>query len=124
MENFATTGPAERFEHSVDSQLERQYENIIFPSLVARIKALFVDFIFLLLIFAGTSVLINAIGGVPDFVKGSIAVFMLCLYDPILTSFTGSTLGHKALGLGVRKYKHPDSYINFGQALIRFSTKG
>ena len=124
MENFAATGPAGDYAQAADGRDDRKYATTVFPSLVSRIKALFVDFIFLLVIFAGTSLLINAIGGVPDFIKGSIAIFMLCLYDPLLTSVLGGTLGHKAMGLGVRRYNDPERKISFGHAIVRFIVKG
>lgn len=100
------------------------YEGATFPSLLVRMKALFIDVIVMLIIFTATTLFIDTFGDIPDFVKGSIAIFMFYLYDPMLTSLTGSTLGHKAMKLKVRKYKDPEKRISFGQALIRFLTKG
>jgi uncharacterized RDD family membrane protein YckC len=104
--------------------LEARYDEIIFPSLVTRIKAVFIDVLIMLLIFTGSALLIDVIGDVPDFVKGFILIFMVYMYDPVLTSFTGSTLGHKIMKLKVRKYHDPDAKISLGYAFLRFLTKG
>lgn len=100
------------------------YNGVIFPSLLSRVKALFVDIVIMLAIFTVTTLIIDTVGAVPSFVRGSIAIFMFYLYDPILTSFTGSTLGHKAMNLKVRKYNDPEKRISLGQAFVRFLTKG
>jgi uncharacterized RDD family membrane protein YckC len=107
-----------------DGRLETKYDGTTFPSLVTRIKALFIDVIIMLIIFTCTTLFIDAFGDIPDFVKGLIAVFMFYLYDPILTSFTGSTLGHKVMKLKVRKYADPEKRISLGQAFLRFIIKG
>lgn len=94
------------------------------PSLVSRIKALFIDFLFMLFVFALASTLIDAVGPVPDFVRGFIIIFMVYLYDPLLTSLTGSTVGQRIMGLKVRRNQNPDRKISIGQAFLRFFVKG
>ena len=106
------------------NSLETKYDGTTFPSLVTRIKALVIDVIVMLIIFTCTTLFIDAFGDIPEFVKGLIAVFMFYLYDPILTSFTGSTLGHKVMKLKVRKYADPEKRISLGQAFLRFIIKG
>jgi uncharacterized RDD family membrane protein YckC len=49
---------------------------------------------------------------------------MFYLYDPLLTAMSGGTLGHRLMKLTVRKFKKPASRISFGQAYVRFLTKG
>lgn len=104
--------------------LDLQYAGTVFPSLVTRIKAVFIDLVIMLVVFTASTLFIDAVGDIPDFVKGFILIFMVYLYDPLLTSFTGSTLGHKVMKLKVRKYKHPECKISLGQAFLRFITKG
>jgi uncharacterized RDD family membrane protein YckC len=94
------------------------------PSLAARVKAVFIDFAVLLMLFSLISVFVNAINDVNDFLKGSLAIALLVLYDPLLTAFTGGTLGHKALGLRVKKYAATDKNISLIDAFIRFIVKG
>ena len=124
MENLDGKDSTQELEDKERDSLETKYDEMIFPTLVTRVKALFIDLIIMLIIFTGTTLFIDTFGEIPNFVKGSIAIFMFYLYDPILTSFTGSTLGHKIMKLKVRKYKDPEKRISLSQALLRFITKG
>lgn len=99
------------------------YEGTTFPTLVTRIKALVIDFIIILIIFTTTSYLIDILGDIPGYAKGFVLIFMIYLYDPILTALTGSTLGHKLMKLKVRKYKDPEKKISIPQAFLRYFIK-
>jgi uncharacterized RDD family membrane protein YckC len=101
-----------------------QYDLTQLPSLVARIKAFFTDLLILLFAYATLSVSIDAMGGVPSLVKGVMAVFMFYLYDPILTAFTGGTIGHKLMQLKIKQFKDPQKNISLLAALLRFFIKG
>jgi uncharacterized RDD family membrane protein YckC len=101
-----------------------QYNLSQLPSLVVRIKAFFVDLLILLLVFATVSILIDMIDNVPSILKGFIAVFMLYLYDPILTAFTGGTIGHKLMKLKIKQLQDPEKNISLLAALLRFLIKG
>ena len=116
--------PAPEVEDIDKNRPEIKYDATAFPSLVTRIKAVFIDIVIMLIVFTVTTLFIDKFGDIPNFVKGSIIIFMFYLYDPILTSFTGSTLGHKIMKLKVRRYKNPDKRISLAQALLRFITKG
>lgn len=104
--------------------LDTKYADAHFPTLVTRIKALVIDGLIMLLVFSGTSVLINLLGHIPSFIKGFVLIFMFYLYDPVLTAFTGSTLGHKVMNLEVRQHNEPEKKISLGQAFVRFALKG
>lgn len=101
-----------------------KYDGATFPSLVTRIQALFIDVVLMLMMFTATTLVIDTFGDIPSFVKGFILIFMFYLYDPIFTSLTGSTLGHKMMKLKVRRYGEPERKISLGQAFLRFFTKG
>lgn len=103
--------------------LENNYDETVFPPLVTRIKALFIDLLILLLVFSSASLLIDFVGSFPNFIRGSILVFMVYLYDPVLTSFTGSTIGHKVMKLRVAKYANPEKRISLPIAMLRFIIK-
>ena len=107
-----------------ENTTDKFYEDITFPSLVERMKAVFFDIFILLVVFTLTSLFIDSISDIPAFGKGVIFIFMIYLYDPILIAFTGGTLGHKSMKLKVRRYKHPDKKITLWQAFIRFIIKG
>ncbi|HYG03609.1 MAG TPA: RDD family protein [Chryseosolibacter sp.] len=126
METLDTTGSVAPGQSGRNdkSPIELNYDETIFPNLVTRIKALFIDVVVMLAIFTATTIFIDTFGDIPNFVKGSIAIFMFYLYDPILTTYTGSTLGQKIMKLKVRRYQYPEKHISLTQALLRFITKG
>jgi uncharacterized RDD family membrane protein YckC len=76
------------------------------------------------LVFATVSILIDMIGNVPSILKGFIVVFMLYLYDPILTAFTGGTIGHKLMKLKIKQLQDPEKNTSLLAALLRFLIKG
>lgn len=110
-------------ESESDPVVYGNYETEELPSLLARIKALFIDFLILLIVFASASVIIDSVGGASDFVRGFILVFMIYLYDPLFTSLTGSTLGHKVMGLKVVRYDNPEKRISILRGFLRFMVK-
>jgi uncharacterized RDD family membrane protein YckC len=124
MEILDSKDSIENLTHGENDVLETEFKGVIFPSLVTRIKALFIDSLIILLVFTAITLLINSLGDIPAFMKGFVLIFMIYLYDPILTSLTGSTLGHKVMKLKVRRYNDPEKKISIGQALIRFLIKG
>ncbi|GCC51819.1 RDD family protein [Chryseotalea sanaruensis] len=106
-----------------NSNKEINVELLQFPSLLSRVKALILDSLVILFVFSIVSVLINLLGDIPSFLKGFILIFMFYLYDPLLTSFFGATLGHRIMSLTVRKYNNHDLKISLGKALLRFFLK-
>jgi uncharacterized RDD family membrane protein YckC len=106
------------------SEVASRFDVAALPSLVARIKALFIDILVMLLIFSATSFFISLFGSVPSIVRAFVFIFMIYLYEPVLTAFTGSTLGHKVMRLKVRKYNNPENKISIAQALFRHVIKG
>jgi uncharacterized RDD family membrane protein YckC len=93
------------------------------PRLVSRIKATFIDFLILLFVFAVSSVVIDAVGGAPSFVRGAILIFMVYVYDPLLTCLYGGTIGHRILGLRVARYDYPEQRISIIRSSVRFIIK-
>ena len=110
----------------IKSQMDTDkiYGGTALPSLLVRVKALFVDVCIMLLVFTATTLFIDSFGDIPDFTKGFILIFMFFIYDPLLTSLTGSTLGHKLMKLKVRRYEEPERKISLWQASLRFFMKG
>jgi uncharacterized RDD family membrane protein YckC len=104
--------------------IDRFYAGVKFPVLLARVKALLIDALILLSIFTAASLILDKLESTPDWVRGFIYIFMAFLYDPILTSMTGGTLGHKMIGIKVKRYSQPDMNISFPMALFRFLIKG
>jgi uncharacterized RDD family membrane protein YckC len=99
------------------------YELLHLPSLVRRVMALIIDSLVILLVFSTLSVLINILGEIPNVIRGFFLIFMIYLYDPILTSFYGATIGHRIMNLTLRKFDDQSSNISIGNALLRFVIK-
>jgi uncharacterized RDD family membrane protein YckC len=110
--------------YSDKMDIEDIYKNYEFPSLALRIKALFVDVLVMLIIFAVGATIIDFVGGAPNWVRGTILIFMLYFYDPFFTSFNGGTLGHYLMGLRVKRFISPTKNITLLAALFRFFIKG
>jgi uncharacterized RDD family membrane protein YckC len=99
------------------------YEDTVFPNLLTRVKALMIDVIVILVIFSMASIIIGAIGEVPSWIRGLIFIFSLYLYEPILITLFGGTVGHHVLKVNIKKLKNPELKLNIFQASLRFITK-
>lgn len=90
--------------------------------LLKRTKAILFDFILLVVMAYGLSILITDIDGEKN--AGFALFSILLLYEPILVSLSGKTLGHLLAGITVKKATNPTRNINFINALLRFLAKG
>lgn len=95
-----------------------------YPLLLDRVKAATVDAIVLIAMMYGASELFTLFESVPNYLRIIVSVFVFLLYDPILTSFYGGTIGHSFSGIGVRKDDSSNDYISLPTALLRFIIKG
>jgi uncharacterized RDD family membrane protein YckC len=100
------------------------FDQALLPNLVVRIKAAFIDLSILLTTFAVASFFTDIMSNIPTVVKGAVAVFMFFLYDPMLTAFTGGTIGHKLMKLRIKRFSDSRRNISFLSATIRFLIKG
>ena len=94
-----------------------------YPGVLARVKAVMVDGILLLIFLVIASSIFSQLNDAPDYVRMLVFVLIFVLYDPILTSSTGGTIGHHIIGMTVRKVSDEKSNINFLMAIIRFIIK-
>ena len=94
-----------------------------YPGVLARVKAVMVDGILLLIFLVIASSIFSQLNDVPDYVRMLVFVLIFVLYDPILTSSTGGTIGHHIIGIRVRKVSDEKNNINFLLAIIRFIIK-
>ena len=97
--------------------------NVQYPSLLRRVQAMFIDFVVILCIFMVSSLIIGAVGSVPDEIKISILFFCFVLYEPLWISTAGGTIGHQILKLRVKRYATPERNIGFIPALGRIIAK-
>lgn len=103
--------------------LEAEYNKLQFPGLLHRIKAFFIDFAVLLSAFLISTNIIELAGEMPAWIRGAVLIFMFCLYDPFMIAFAGGTLGHKAIGLKIKRYNRREKNLNLGFAFLRFFIK-
>ena len=96
---------------------------IIYPGVSARVKAIFTDSLILVVMMLVVSAIFSEFESVAEQLRIIAIVFILFLYDPLLTSFTGGTLGHRLMGLRVKDATDHKQNINFFKALIRFLLK-
>lgn len=97
--------------------------NLILPDLKDRIQAVIIDIIIMfILAFLVTKLFDNMIV-VTDQLRYLTFIIVFLLYDPLLTSLIGGTLGHRALNLRVKRNKDPRRNISFPVAVFRFYFK-
>lgn len=96
------------------------------PSLIARIKSMFIDTLILIGLMLLISNVLNTLNIESGSIRGLCMVFIL-LYEPILVSI-GGTVGHRMMGLRVKAinplidHKRKEN-INFFRSLIRYFFK-
>ncbi len=60
---------------------------------------------------------------VPDYIRLLAFVLIFILYDPLLTSIFGGTVGHMLLGIRVKRESDTQMNIPFLLAIVRFIVK-
>jgi len=100
------------------------YKDFSFPPLIRRIQAIFIDIGILILVFFIATYLTILIGEIPSWAKIAILIFMIYLYDPLLVSVFGGTIGHQMMNMKVKKYNNPNKNIWIGAAVLRYFIKG
>jgi len=94
-----------------------------YARLSTRVKAAFIDGIVLILLMYSATEILNLFDSVPNYVRMSIFIFVFFLYDPILISFFGATVGHFFNDIVVKSESNEKKNIIFPLALIRFILK-
>jgi uncharacterized RDD family membrane protein YckC len=94
-----------------------------YPLLLDRVKASFIDAIVLIAMMYAASEIFALFDSVPNYVRIITSIFIFLLYDPLLTSFYGGTIGHSFSNIGVRKDDNLDEYISLPIAVVRFVLK-
>lgn len=88
-----------------------------------RIKAIMVDSVVFFALGLGATQLFEAIGDVGAGMRMVAFICIFILYDPLLTSLAGGTLGHHAIGIRVKRVDDESRKIIFPLAIIRFVLK-
>lgn len=93
-----------------------------YPSILTRLKALAIDTIIMALLMYAISDFFSNNDHIPPYVRILAFVTVFFLYDPLLTSFRGGTIGHKFMKLKVTKL-NSNEYLSFKVAFVRSSLK-
>lgn len=95
----------------------------IYPGVFDRVRAMVTDGIILLVFMVALSSIFSLFNDVPDFVRVFTFLSIFLLYDPLLTSFTGGTIGHRLIGIRVKKERDEQCNIQFPIAVLRYIVK-
>ena len=94
-----------------------------YGTLINRVKAAIVDSLLIMGLVLIVSTILSKFENVPDFVRVILFILIFILYDPLLTSTIGATIGHLFLGLRIRRSNDEDRKIIFPIAIVRFILK-
>jgi uncharacterized RDD family membrane protein YckC len=93
-----------------------------YPGVFLRVKAATIDSIVMILFMVVATDLFSRFENVPDYARMIAFAFIFILYDPLMVSLFGSTIGHRMSNLKVQRLDSGEK-INLGLAIIRFLIK-
>lgn len=92
--------------------------------LIDRIKSAFIDSVVIVgFMYNTASEILSLFDNVPNFVKIIIFVFIFLVYEPLLVSLFGQSIGHSYAKVRVVKDDEIEKKITFPMAIIRFLCK-
>lgn len=93
------------------------------PTVMERLQALMIDAIVLFFFMYFTSIIFDRMNEVPDKARMAAFIFIFFLYAPLMVSFLGGTLGHRAMKLRVKRYSKQTKNVLLPLAFFRFAVK-
>ncbi len=93
-----------------------------YPGLFLRVKSTVIDSIIIVIFMVITTDIFSNFENVPNYIRGIAFVFIFLLYDPLMVSFFGGTIGHKINFIKVQ-HESKDSNISLLSAIIRYIVK-
>lgn len=94
-----------------------------YTKLFTRVKAAIIDSIVLIVLMYLASWVFNAIGTVPNYARITVFIFIFLMYEPILISMFGATVGHFFNDIEVKRENNESKNVNFLRAILRFIFK-
>lgn len=94
-----------------------------YPGISERIKAIYIDFavtIGLMIVFTN---IISSYPDTPLWLKITLFAVVVVLYEPLFTSLFGGTIGHRSVGIRVKRERDETKNIQFHVAVIRYIIK-
>ena len=93
-----------------------------YPGLFLRVKSTVIDSIVLIIFMVIITDIFSNFENVPNYARGIAFTFIFLLYDPLMVSLFGGTIGHKINFIKVQ-HETKGSNINFLSAIIRYLIK-
>lgn len=94
----------------------------IYAGIFPRIKAAFIDSVVLIIFMAMASDIFARMESVPVYYKIIAFAFIFILYEPLMVSFLGASVGHSLIKIKVID-ERTNKYLPFWRALIRLLLK-
>ena len=88
-----------------------------------RVKAAVIDSIIIIVLMYGATEFLTLFDTVPTSIRALFFAVIFLLYDPLLTSFFGGTIGHSKAGIMVKKDSDARTNISLPAAILRFAVK-
>jgi uncharacterized RDD family membrane protein YckC len=89
-----------------------------YPRLIRRIRALLIDFVIILIVLVLSFLLAGVFEQASNLIRAAIAFIPVILYEPLLVSIKGGTIGHQIMGVEVVSVKSK-LRLNFLVSLFR-----
>ena len=94
-----------------------------YAHLFSRVKAAIIDSIVLIVLLYAATLVVGAFDEVSNYVRISVFVFVFLIYEPILVSVFGASVGHFFNDIVVKKEHDESKNIILPKAIIRFIFK-
>ena len=96
---------------------------IDYANISTRVKAAFIDVIVLIVMIYSISFIIEQFEPIPNYIRTIAFIFVFVLYEPLLVSISGATIGHFFNDIVVMQDKQMSKKLPFYKAFIRFIIK-
>ena len=77
----------------------------------------------MIIVFTLFAFLIDGYGGAPAWLRATVYVLMIYLYEPLSVNWRGGTVGHRLLGLEVRRFSNPSRRLDLLRCSVRILFK-
>ncbi len=94
-----------------------------YAQIFTRVKAAAIDGIVIIVLMYSATEILNLFEGVPNYIRISIFISIFLVYEPILISFFGATVGHFFSDIVVKRDNNEQKNVLFPKAMIRFICK-
>ncbi|GAA3616735.1 RDD family protein [Flavivirga amylovorans] len=94
-----------------------------YAKIFSRVKAATIDGIVIIVLMYSVTEVLNLFDEVPNYIRISVFACLFLIYEPILISFYGATVGHFFSDIMVKREGNEQRNVHFSKAIIRFICK-